>query len=54
LKNVLDDLVIIEKIEKEKKEQFEALLTEGYKSQNGSDEKINFGWEAISIEGWPD
>jgi hypothetical protein len=44
----------MKKIEKEKKEQLEALLNEGYKRENSSDDKINFDWEVVSIEGWPD
>ncbi len=35
-------------------DKLKALLIEGYKNENGSDDMINFGWEAISIEGWPD
>ncbi len=44
----------MKKIDKEKKEHLETLLIEGYKNENGSDDKINFGWEERSIEGWPD
>ncbi len=45
---------ITEKIEKEKKEKLDMLLIEGYKSECGSDKKINKEWEAATLEGWPD
>lgn len=45
---------IVEKIEREKKEKLEVLLTEGYKSECSSDKKINKEWEAATLEGWPD
>ena len=45
---------ITEKIEKDKKEKLNTLLTEGYKSECSADKKINKEWEAATLEGWPD
>ncbi len=45
---------IIEKVEKDKKEKLDALLTEGYMNEYNADKKINKEWEATTIEGWPD
>ena len=45
---------IIEKIEKEKKEQLDTLLVEGYKSECSEDKKISKEWEAATLERWPD
>ena len=45
---------VVEKIQKDKKEKLDVLLTEGYKSECGEDKKINKEWEDATIEGWPE
>ena len=45
---------ISEKIQKDKKEKLDILLTEGYKSECSTDKKINKEWEAATLERWPD
>jgi len=45
---------IIEKIERDKKEELDILLTEGYKNEHNPDKKINKEWEAATMEGWSD
>lgn len=45
---------IIEKVEKDKKEKLDMLLTEGYINEYNADKKINKEWETTTIEGWPD
>ena len=45
---------ITEKIKKEAKEKLDHKLTEGYKNEYNSDQKINNEWEDATLEGWPD
>ena len=45
---------ITEKIKKEAKEKLDRNLTEGYKNEYNSDQKINNEWEDATLEGWPD
>jgi len=45
---------INEKIQKDKREKLDALLTEGYKSECSIDKKINKEWEAVTLKGWPE